>query len=237
MSVYFLQELDRIKNRLIELGTATEDAVHRAVQSVIMRDASISANLAEFDRSIDESEVRIEEEILKILALHQPVAIDLRFLVAVLKITNDLERIGDLALNISKRAKILDANPHIQVPVDFSQMTGQAEMMLRDCINALIHLSEESAVRVCKQDDGVDACKKQHDETIKKHLVAATDQANIDVLVAVLAVARDLERIADHTTNIAEDVIYLTGGQIIRHHAEEYDAKREQAGQSSPKKM
>jgi len=222
MSVYLLKELDRIKTKLLTLGAATEDCVHRAVAAVIERDASLAAGISGFDKSIDKNEVQLEEEILKILALHQPVAIDLRFLIAVLKITSDLERIGDLALNISRRAEFIAGLPHVALPVDLAVMSATVEGMLRDSIESFIQLSSEKAAAICKRDDEVDKMKAQYTDVIKQQLVQAADQTVVDVLVAALAITRDLERIADHATNIAEDVVYFVEGFIIRHHAAEY---------------
>jgi phosphate transport system protein len=151
------------------------------------------------------------------------VATDLRFVAAVLKINNDLERIGDLAVNIAERAQVLNRKVHESMPVDLAQMSTAVERMLHDSIDALVNLDARGATTVCKSDDAIDKMKHDIDRVIKQHMVEETDKDAIDVLVALLRVSRDLERVADHATNIAEDLIYMTDGRIIRHHAEEYE--------------
>jgi phosphate transport system protein len=222
MSLHFFKAMERIKRDILELGAMVEDRLHKAVIAVIDRDAELAADVITRDVEVDAKEVIIEEELLKILALNQPVAVDLRFLVATLKINSDLERIGDLAVNIAERAQVLNRKAHDAVPVDLAQMSEAVEAMLRRSIDALVNLDTQAAILVCQEDDQIDRMKHDNDDVIKKHMAAATDKKDIDVLVALLRVTRDLERIADHATNIAEDLIYLTEGRIIRHHADEY---------------
>lgn len=219
MSIFFFKEMARIKEDILALGALTEDSLHRATTAVIQRDIEIARQLPERDKLIDAKEVEIEEELLKILALHQPVAVDLRFLVAMLKINNDLERIGDLAVNIAKRALTLAEKPHILVPVDFTVISRDVEIMLRKSIDSLVNIDVQLAQDVCRSDDSIDIMKTDIDRTIKAKLADEGAPEGIDVLVSLFRVARDLERIADHATNIAEDVIYMTDGQIIRHNA------------------
>lgn len=222
MSVYFFKEMGRVKTDILELSAMVEERLHKAVCAVITRDTELATWVIERDSEVDAKEVDIEEELLKIMALNQPVAVDLRFLVSTLKINNDLERIGDLAVNIAERALVLSRKAPEALPVDLVPMSAAVENMLRKSIDSLVNLDAQAAMFVCREDDQIDRMKHDIDDVIKKHMAAESDKNAIDVLVALLRVTRDLERIADHATNIAEDLIYLTEGHIIRHHAEEY---------------
>jgi len=229
MSVFFFKEMGRIKTDILALGAMVEERLHKAVQAVINRDGDLANEVIGKDSDVDAMEVDIEEELLKIMALNQPVAVDLRFLVATLKINSDLERIGDLAVNIAERAVVLNRKSHATMPVDLAPMSQAVEKMLRDSIDALVNLDARLASDVCRRDDSIDNMKHDIDDIIKKRMAAESDKDAIDVLVALLRVTRDLERIGDHATNIAEDLIYLTEGRIIRHHAEEF-AREHNAG-------
>lgn len=165
-------------------------------------------------------EVDLEEDCLKILALHQPVAIDMRFIVAVLKINNDLERIGDLSVNIAERAISLARQVRTETPFDFDGMAVKVQSMLHRSLDALVNSDARLAREVLTSDDEIDAIHRQMYEDVKKAIVECPDK--IDSLIQLLAVSRNLERIADHTSNIAEDVIYLVDGEIIRHGARHY---------------
>jgi len=231
MSVFFLKEMDRIKNDILALGALVEERLHKAVIAVITRDADLANEVIANDTDVDAMEVDIEEELLKIMALNQPVAVDLRFLVATLKINNDLERIGDLAVNIAERALVLTRKVHETMPVDLAQMSEAVERMLHNSIDALVNLDARAATAVCRNDDAVDRMKHDIDRVIKKRMTEETSKDAIDVLVALLRVSRDLERVADHATNIAEDLIYMTDGRIIRHHADEYINQTDSSGQ------
>ncbi len=222
MSVYFFKEMGRVKADMLSLCAMVEDRLHKAVAAVISRDEELARCVIESDVEIDAKEVDIEEELLKILALNQPVAVDLRFLVATLKINSDLERIGDLAVNIAERALVLNRKVHDTAPVDLAQMSSAVQAMLRRSIDALVNLDTQSASAVCRDDETIDKMKHDIDDEIKVRMAAASGKDAIDVLVALLRVTRDLERVADHATNIAEDLIYISDGRIIRHHAEDY---------------
>ncbi len=222
MSILFFKEMGRVKTDILALGAMVEERLHKSVQAVINRDGELANEVIGKDTDVDAMEVEIEEELLKIMALNQPVAVDLRFLVATLKINSDLERIGDLAVNIAERALVLNRKVHETMPVDLAQMSQAVEKMLRDSIDALVNLDTHAATTVCRSDDAIDKMKHDIDSIIKRRMVAESDKDAMDVLVALLRVTRDLERVADHATNIAEDLVYLTEGCIIRHHAEEY---------------
>ena len=166
----------------------------------------------------------MEEECLKILALHQPVAIDLRFVVAVLKLNSDLERIGDLAVNIAERAQFLSTREPVPVPLDFGGMAQATRNMLRRALDALVNMDIGAAWEVLKSDDVVDEINRemfvQVQDGIRKH------PDMLEALIHLLSASRHLERIADLATNIAEDVIYMVDGEIVRHRAEDYLTQR-----------
>jgi phosphate transport system protein len=157
---------------------------------------------------------------LKILALHQPVAIDLRFIVTVLKINNDLERIGDLAVNIAERAVFLAGQPNFSISTNLVDMAHNARSMLKDSLDALVNLDAELADKVCANDDIVDGLHRQMYLKVQEAILKNPEQ--ISSLIQLLSASRHLERISDHTTNIAEDVIYMIEGQIARHRTKEY---------------
>ena len=168
------------------------------------------------DADVDQREVEVEEECLKILALYQPVAVDLRFIVSALKINNDLERIGDLAVNIARKARALAAVPPVAIPFDLAGMSEKTQAMLRDSLDAMVNLDAKLASEVCGRDDEIDRMKRDIRRQVEEMIAA--DPAQTKVLLRLLAVSRNLERIADLATNIAEDVIYMVDGKIIRHH-------------------
>lgn len=215
MAVHLQREVQRLKKLLLSLSAMVEENVRRAVMSIADRDADLARQVIERDITIDHMEIDIEEECLKILALHQPVAIDLRFIIAGLKMNNDLERIGDLAVNIAERAVFLTTQLQIHFPFDFSGIADKTQAMLRGSLDALVNLDAELARQVCGMDDEVDAINRQMYDQVKAMIREHPD--GLDSLIALLAVSRNLERIADHATNIAEDVLYMIEGHIVRH--------------------
>jgi len=215
MSQHFVHEIDHLKKRLLALGALVEESVHRAVISVQDRDARLATQVIKADAEIDRAEVELEEECLKVLALHQPVAQDLRFVVAVLKINSDLERIGDLATNIASRAFYLSSQPPTKMPFDFFTMSGKSEWMLKTTLDALVKGDTSLAYEVLAADDEVDAINREMYSRVENGIRQSPDE--IERLIHMLGVSRALERIADHTTNVAEDIIYMHEGQIVRH--------------------
>ena len=165
-------------------------------------------------------EVDVEEECLKILALHQPVAVDLRFVITALKINNDLERIGDLAVNIAERSEFLARQREIDIPQEIYAMAEKAQSMLTRSLDALVDMDCKLAHDVCADDDEVDAINRQMYLIVQDKIRAHTGQT--EVLIHLLSASRHLERIADYATNIAEDVIYMVEGKIVRHRTEKY---------------
>lgn len=215
MSVHLQHEIANLKKLILTLSAVVEDDVRQAVAAVVQRDANMAQGVIDRDVLVDQNEVTIEEECLKVLALHQPVANDLRFIIAVLKLNNDLERIGDLAVNIAKHAKFLAAQPRVEVPFDFTPIAEKTQAMLHKSLDALINLDITLARQLDKDDDEVDALNHETYNRVTELIRQKPEQ--LEVLLALLNVSRHLERIADHTTNIAEDVIYLVEGRIVRH--------------------
>jgi phosphate transport system protein len=213
-------EIEKLKKKILALSTMVEECVQKAVKSIERRNSILALSVIENDLKIDLTEVDVEEECLKILALYQPVAIDLRFIVAVLKINNDLERIGDLAVNIAERAAFLATQPKLDIPFDFSGMAEKVQTMLRRSLDALVNMDSRLAHEVCASDDEVDAIHSemyiQVEDGIRQH------PDKLECFIHFLLVSRHLERIADHATNIAEDVIYMVDGEITRHKTEDY---------------
>jgi phosphate transport system protein len=216
------REVSKLKKGILGLSAMVENAVHLAVKSVGERNAQMARAVIDGDEEIDQAEVDLEEDCLKLLALYQPVAIDLRYIVAVLKINNDLERIGDLALNIAERAVLLSRLPPSEIPFDFQGMAEKVKSMLRTSLDALVELDPNLASEVCRADDEVDALLREMYLIVEKGM--RENPGQIETLMIMLGISRLLERIADHTTNIAEDVIYMTTGQIVRHSPEDFEA-------------
>lgn len=209
------REIKQLKQRLLSLGAMIEERLELAVKSVTTRDPQLAHQIIEGDIEIDEWEVELEEECLKVLALHQPVAIDLRVIVAVLKINNDLERIGDFASDIAERAYSLAMKPEIAYPFDFVTMAKQVRKMLKQSLDAFVNLDDELASEVCQADDAVDEI---HADMFVKLRHALHDHPDkTEELLEYMSISRYLERIGDHATNIAEDVMYLCKGEIVRH--------------------
>jgi phosphate transport system protein len=215
MSVHLRREIDNLKRHLLSLSAMVEEQVQTAVRALLEGDEEIARRVEARDAEIDHREVEVEEECLKTLALHQPVAIDLRFVVAALKINSDLERIGDLAVNIARKAVALVEQGPAEIPFDISGMWQKTQGMLRDSIDALVNLDAGLADKVCARDSEVDQMKR--DNRKRAESILREDASRVPGIMHLLAVSRNLERIADHATNIAEDVIYMVQGRIIRH--------------------
>jgi phosphate transport system protein len=220
MSKHLHREIEKLKKLLLYLSAFVEESAKKAVRALEERDVELASKVIETDEEIDQMEVEVEEECLKILALHQPVAIDLRFIIAVLKINNDLERIGDLAVNIAERAHYLATHEKVLIPFDFEGMADKALAMLRKSLDALVRMNPDLAREVCASDNGVDALNRQMYDQVQEGIRKQPDQ--LERLIHLLSASRHLERIADLATNIAEDVIYMITGDIIRHRAEDY---------------
>ncbi len=215
METHLARDLVQLKKVVLSMGGLVEDAFQSACASLIRRDSSFAARVSKNDRAIDQLELEIDDFGLKLLALHQPVAGDLRFIVATLKITNDLERIGDHAGSIADRAVLLSQYPVLDEPLAIEEQSERARRMLRDSLDALVSGSSELARDVCRRDDEVDALNRQIFEQLKNRM--KRDSESIDAAVALLGAARHIERVADLATNISEDVVFLVEAEDIRH--------------------
>ncbi|MDY6972242.1 MAG: phosphate signaling complex protein PhoU [Thermodesulfobacteriota bacterium] len=215
MTIHFQKELEQLKKRILSLGAMVEERVHMATKAIETRDGDLALRIIDADHEIDEIEVEIEEDCLKVLALHQPVAVDLRYITAVIKINNDLERVGDEAVNIAERVASISNRAPLQVPFDFSTMAEKTEAMVNNSLDALVNLDADIAYKVCLADDEIDDMNRGIYDIVKGAIRSQPEEAGY--LINLLLVARHLERIADHATNIAEEVIYLIEGLIHRH--------------------
>ncbi len=219
MTKHLQRDMESMERELITQSSLVEEMISKASRALFEIDVNLANEVLEKERAINESEVKIEEDCLKILALHQPVAVDLRETATVLKINNDLERIADLAVNIAERTIGLSHYPDFSIPASLAPMTKVTISMLRDAIDAFIDFDTDKARDVCKRDDIVDEYNREIINEI--YLLMQTDTELIKPALHFFSSARHIERIADHTTNIAEDVIYLTEGEIIRHRHKE----------------
>jgi len=215
MTLHLRREVDKLKAMLSSLSTHVEESVQKAVGSILDRDVAPAEAVIAHDPDIDQMEVDVEEECLKILALHQPVAADLRFIVAALKLNNDLERIGDLAVNIAELGRNLAVGERVEIPYDLRGMYGIVRGMLKDSLDALMNTDAALARDVRLRDDSVDAINRQMYPDVQAAIRA--NPQHIESLIRLLRVSHNMERIADHATNIAEDVIYMVEGGIVRH--------------------
>jgi phosphate transport system protein len=215
MTKHLLRDLEQLKKALLSVGAVVEGAIHAATTALLDRRTSLAEEVIKGDAEIDRREVAIEEDCLKILALHQPVALDLRFLITVLKVNNDLERMGDLAVNIAERALFLARHPPLPRPEGFDRMVDCARRMVDDCLRALVEQDTAVARRVLAADDEVDAIHRRMFDAMRDLMLR--DPKNIERGINILSASRNLERIADQATNIAEDVLFLVEGEIIRH--------------------
>ena len=215
MSVHLQRAIDQLKKDLLALCALVEEQTQIAVQALLTRDEERAHEAICRDLEIDQREVEVEEECLKILALYQPVAADLRFIVAALKINNDLERIGDLAVNIAHKAITFAGGQPMEIPFDLAGMWDKTQAMLRDSLDCLVNLDSALANAVCVRDSEVDALKRAI--RLKAEEMIRRNPERAPTLLTLVAVSRNLERVADHASNIAEDVIYMVEGRIVRH--------------------
>jgi phosphate transport system protein len=215
MSKHLETEIRKLKRKILALVAVAESRLQKAVKAIEDRDAALAREVIDGDPEIDQAEVEIEEDCLKILALHQPVAVDLRFIVAALKIDNDIERIGDLAVNIAERAVFLAGQEPIEIPFDWSGMRKKAMAMLSRSLDALMKMDAGKARAVRTSDDEVDELNREMYTKVAE--AVRKNPEHVERLLSYLSACRHLERIADYATNIAEDVIYLIEGDIVRH--------------------
>ncbi len=209
-------ELAAVKDALIRMASLAEEAIGRSVKALVSRDAAMARHVVESDDTINALEIKIDDLCLRTMARYQPEATDLRFLAMTLKINNDLERMGDQAVNIAERTLELLKEPPLKPLIDIPRMAEIAQRMVKESLDAFVRQDAEQARNVCRQDDQVD----QLDDQIFRELLTymMEDPKAITRSVNLILVSRHLERIADHATNIAEDVVYLIQGKTIKHH-------------------
>jgi phosphate transport system protein len=220
VSKHLEREIESLKKLILALSATVEDNVYKAVRSLTERDSALAEEIIKSDVAVDQTEVAIEEECLKVLALNQPVAGDLRFLVAILKINNDLERMGDLAVNIAERAMFLATREKPDVPLDLPLMAEKTKAMMKKSLDSLMKQDTTLAYEVLATDDEIDAMNREMYRQIQAAIRRKPEQ--LESFIHLLSCSRHLERIADHATNIAEDVIYMIDGVIVRHRAEDF---------------
>jgi len=220
MRIRLQRDIEKLKKRIIRLGTLVEERFHMSVKAIECKNKELAQKVIDGDIDIDQAEVDIEEECLKVLALHQPVADNLRYIISVLKMNNDLERIGDLAVNIAERALAISSEFSCQIPFDYFTMAQRAGEMLEKSLDAMVNMDVNLAYQVCAQDDDVDLMKNMMQQQFGAEL--RKNPENVNPLIDLFLISRHLERIADHATNIAEDVIYVVTGEIHRHRGEEF---------------
>jgi len=215
MSMHLEKAVKKLTGELIYLSAQVEESVKLSIRSLVERDMDLAKDVIKNDEVIDQKEIDIEEDCLKILALHQPVAIDLRRLVMIMKVNNDLERIGDLAQNISKSVMRILSSSVIVEGFDIDNICNSVQTMVKMSIDAISSVDIKKAREILRTDDKVDEQNARlYSEMIEK---IKRSPENLEILIQYIHVIRHLERIADHTTNIAEDIIYMISGEIVRH--------------------
>jgi phosphate transport system protein len=221
MSQLLQKEIDKIKRQILTIGAVVEERVHLAVRAIDERDADLGQKVIYGDPEIDRMDVDLEEDCLKLLALYQPVAIDLRFIVSVIKINSELERIADLAVNIGERAVFLAGQKPVDSSFDFPAMSEKVMAMLKNSLDSLVNMNAGAAVKVMDADDAIDSMNRDMYQVTQQGIRKHPDR--VECLMHLWSVSRHLERIADHATNIAEDVIYMIQGTIVRHKSEDFN--------------
>ena len=220
---HFEMELLALKNRLLGMGALVEERVHQAMQALMERRVEAAEAIVAGDAEVNDLQIEIDDRCLKLLALQNPMASDLRLITAAMKINADLERIGDQAVNIAENAVKIAAAPPLRPMIDLPRMAEMAETMTRDSLDAFVRRDATLARDVLARDDGVDLLKDQIFRVLLTHMMA--DPGTIERALGLLLVSRNLERIADHATNIAEDVIFVVEAKDVRHHHEEREVQ------------
>src|SRR5512139_3054385 len=227
IETHFQKELEELKENLLKMAAMVEEAIRDSVQSLVKRDSDLAQKTFNYEDRINKMEIAIDEMCLKLLALRQPMAADLRFITSAMKIITDLERMGDQAVNIAERAISLNEEPLLKPYIDIPRMAEISQSMVKDVLDAFVNSDSKLARSVCERDDMVDNLNDQVFRELLTFMIS--DPQTITRAVHLMIVCRCLERIADHATNIAEDVIFLVDARVIKHHA---DAKEEVEGKS-----
>lgn len=216
MSKHLERDLEALEREILAQSSLVEEMIAKACRALVDRRVDLSSEVVEAEQQIDVREVKIEEECLKILALHQPVAVDLRRTATVLKINTELERIADLAVNVAERTSSLADHMEFDIPDKLERMAEIATDMVHDALDAFVELDGDAAREVCRRDEEVDQLNRQVIDDLYETMQARSDL--VEPALHVFSISRHVERIADCATNIAEDVIYLVEGEIARHH-------------------
>lgn len=217
--LHFEQELSALKARLLAMGGLAEDRVRTAMQGLVERDSRLIEEVLNGDMPVNELHIEIDDLCLKLLALHSPMAADLRAVMAAIKINSDLERVGDLAVNIAEAARQYTLHPPVKQLIDVPRMATTAQSMLRDALDSYVRRDMQLAQRVLHEDDTLDSLKTQVFRELLTYMLQAP--STIEPALDLILISRHLERIGDHATNIAEDVIFMVSGRDVRHHAGE----------------
>ena len=216
---HFQEELEHLKTRLLEMGGLAEDRVRAAVESLVSRDIGMVDEVLIGDGPINQLHIEIDSRCFTLLALHQPMAVDLRAIVAAVKINTDLERVGDLAINIAEATTRYLKHPPVKELIDIPRMASIAQTMLRDALDAYVRRDADMAQAVLNEDDALDALKTQVFRELLTYMLS--DPSKIEPALDLILISRHLERIGDHATNVAEDVIFMVTARDVRHHATE----------------
>jgi phosphate transport system protein len=227
METHFEKELQELKENLLKMAALVEEAIRDAVQSLAKRDSDLAERAFKLEGRINKLEIAIEDMCLKLLALRQPMAADLRFITSAMKIVTDLERMGDQAVNIAERATSLNQEPQLKPYIDIPKMAEIAQSMVKDVLDAFVNHDSKLARSVCERDDLVDGLNDQVVRELLTYMMS--DPKTIPRAVHLMIVCRCLERIADHATNVAEGVIFMLDARVIKHHA---DDKKEGEGRN-----
>jgi len=213
---HFREELDALQSRLLEMGGLAEERVRAAIQGLVTRDPTLFEKVLLGDEPINQLHIEVDNRCFRLLALHQPMATDLRAIVAAVKINTDLERVGDLAVNIAEAGTRYISHPPVKKLIDIPQMGDIAQSMLRDALDAFVKRDTRLAHQVLNEDDRLDSLKTQVFRDLLTYMLK--DQTTVEPSLDLILVSRHLERIGDHATNIAEDVIFMVSALDVRHH-------------------
>jgi len=216
---HFQDELDHVKARLLEMGGLAEERVRLAVRSLVDRDRALVERVLGGDAAINQLHIEIDDRCFKLLALHQPMAVDLRAIVSATKINSDLERVGDLAVNIAEAVRRYLQHPPVKELIDIPRMAEISQAMLRDSLDSYVRRDTALAQTVLDRDDELDSLKTTVFRDLLDHMLI--DAATIEPALDLILISRHLERIGDHATNVAEDVIFMVSARDVRHHADE----------------
>ncbi len=225
METHFHQELKKLKENLLKMAGLAEQAISNAIAALVQRDSALAEKTIKEDEKINELELLIDDQCLKLLALHQPMAADLRFITSAMRINTELERIGDQAANIAQRAILLNQEPQLKPYIDIPRMAQISQSMVKDVLDAFVKGDADLARRVCERDDEVDGLNDQVFRELLTYMMA--DPKTITRAAHLIIVSRCLERIADHATNIAEGVIFMVKGLVIKHYADTKHGEKE----------